>query len=173
MNTIKQLNAKIDALGKRLATAENDIQALGLECLEHLNAHGDTMPLNRLFGVLRRTQHQAFMEWALAFGKVNKNTNKLTLETQAFSFAKDKTTDIEGATAKPWFMFADEKAEAVKKAFDFQVAVMQLIKKAAAAGIDHSKLVQVAALADIKADKVPATVLTGEAAKDAVEPAAV
>ena len=164
MTTIKQLNAKIDALGKRLATAENDIQGLGLECLEHLNAHGDTMPLNRLFGVLRRTQHQAFMEWALAFGKVNKNANKLTVGEQAFAFAKDKTTDMEGAKAKPWFMFADDKAEATKKAFDFQVAVMQLIKKAAAAGIDHSKLVQVAALADIKADKVPATVITGEAA---------
>jgi hypothetical protein len=33
-----------------------------------------------------------------------------------------------------------------------------LLKKAAANGIDHTKLVAVAALADIPAEKVPATV---------------
>ena len=166
--TIKQLNSKIDALGKRLATAESDIQELGLVCLQHLEDHGDTMPLNRLVNVLRRGQHQAFVEWSLAFGKVVKNTTKDTMAAQPLSYAKAKTTDIEGAIAKPWFEFADDKAEATKKAFDFQQAVMALLKKAAAAGIDHAKLVSVAALADIKPEKVPATVLTGEAAKAAV-----
>ena len=65
-------------------------------------------------------------------------------------------------------MFADSKEDAVKKAFDFQAAVMQLLKKAAANGTDHAKLVAMAALADIKPEKVPATVTTGEAAVAAV-----
>lgn len=161
--TMKQLNSKIDALGKRLADAESDIQELGLVCLTHLEEHGDTMPLNRLINVLRRGQHQAFLEWSLAFGRVVKNTTKDTMAAQPVVYAKAKKTDIEGATAKPWFEFADSKADATKKAFDFQAAVMALLKKAAAAGIDHAKLVSVAALADIKPEKVPATVLTAEA----------
>lgn len=156
--TVKQLNAKIDALGKVNAKVEATIQELGVACLQHLDAHNDTMPLNRLFGVLRRTQHQAFMEWALAFGKVRKQTDLAKVETQAFAFDKSKETDITGAEERPWFMFGDDKAEAVKKAFDFQAAVRSLIRKAAAAGYDHRKLVDVAAIAGIPADKVPASV---------------
>lgn len=157
---IKDLNRKIDALGKALAKGEADIQALGLVCLMHLDAHGDTMPLNRLINVLRRGQHEAFMQWVLAFGKCAKNTDKATMDTQPVVYAKVRVTDIEGATEKPWFEFADSKADAVKKAFDLQQAVASLIKKAAAAGVDHAKLVAIAALADIKPEKVPATVVS-------------
>jgi hypothetical protein len=155
----RALNAKIDSLGKRLATAEADIQSIGLACLEHLDKHGDTMPLNRLINVLRRGQHAAFMEWCLAFGKVAKNMDKVTKEQQPVLHAKNRTTDIEGATAKPWFEFADSKADAIKKAFDLQGAVMALIKKAAAAGTDHELLVAIGALANIKPEKVPASVM--------------
>ena len=157
---VKTLNKKIDALGKRNQSVEADIQTLGLACMAHTEAHGDIMPMVRLMNVLRRTQHQAFMEWAMAFGKYQKNIDKATRETQPVAFDKARTTDIEGATAKPWFMFADSKLDAEKKAFDFQAAVMSLLKKAAASGVDHEKLLQVAAVADIKPEKVPATVTT-------------
>jgi hypothetical protein len=156
---IKDLNRKIDALGKALAKGESDIQALGLVCLSHLDEHGDTMPLNRLINVLRRGQHGAFMQWVLAFGKCAKNSDKATMDAQPVVYAKARVTDIDGATEKPWFEFADSKADAVKKAFDLQQAVASLIKKAAAAGVDHAKLVAIAALADIKPEKVPATVV--------------
>ncbi len=159
---IKTLTRKIDALGKRNASVEADIQELGLACMAHTEAHGDIMPMVRLMNVLRRTQHQAFMEWALSFGKYQKNLDKATRESQPVAYDKARTTDIEAATAKPWFMFADDKAKAQAKAFDFQAAVMQLLKKAAANGIDHAKLVSVAAIADIKPEKVPATVMTAE-----------
>jgi hypothetical protein len=155
---VKQLNRKIDALGKRNASVEADIQELGLACMEHCEKHGDTMPMNRLMNVLRRTQHQAFMEWALAFGKFQKNHDKATKDSQPVSYDKARTTDLEGAIAKPWFMFADDKATAEKKAFDFQAAVMSLLKKAAANGTDHEQLVKVAAIAGIAPEKVPATV---------------
>lgn len=158
MNT-KELNARIDNLGKRLANAEADIQTLGLVCLQHLEEHGDTMPLNRLINVLRRGQHEAFMQWCMAFGKCVKNMDKVTKEAQPVLYAKGRTTDIEGATAKPWFEFADSKENAIKKAFDLQGAVMALIKKAAAAGTDHELLVNIAALANIKPEKVPASVM--------------
>lgn len=157
--TVKQLTSKIDALGKLNAKVEATIQELGIACLLQVEEHNNTDPLNRLWGVLRRTQHQAFMEWALAFGKVRKQPDVTKAETQAFAFDKTKTTDIEAAEAKPWFMFGDDKVDAVKKAFDFQQAVKSLLKKAAAAGYDHRKLVEVAAIAGIPADKVPASVV--------------
>lgn len=156
----KELNRKIDALGKRNASVEADIQALGMACLEHTEKHGDTMPMNRLYNVLRRTQHQAFAEWALSFGKFQKNTDKATKDSQPLAYDKSRTTDLVAASEKPWFMFADEKSKATAKAFDFQAAMMALLKKAAANGIDHDKLVKVAAFADIAPEKVPATVTT-------------
>ena len=160
---VKQLNRKIDALGKKNASVEAEIQELGIVCLQHCEQHGDTMPMNRLMNVLRRTQHQAFMEWALSFGKFQKNMDKATKESQPVSYDKSRKTDVEGAVAKPWFMFADDKAKAQAKAFDFQAAVMQLLKKAAANGTDHDLLVKVGALADIKPEKVPATITAPEA----------
>lgn len=165
---IKELNKAIDALGRKNQSVEAEIQTLGLACMAHTEQHGDTMPMNRLMNVLRRTQHQAFMEWALAFGKFAKNNDKATKASQPVVYDKTKTTDIEGATTKAWFMFADDKAAAIAKAFDFQAAMMALLKKAASNGVDHAKLVAVAALADIAPEKVPATVTTGEAAAKAV-----
>ena len=158
MSNIKELNKKIDALGVRNAKIEEDIQDLGLECLAHLEEHGDTMPLNRLINVLRRGQHKAFMMWALAFAKVARNTDKVTMATQPVVYAKDRKTDIEGATAKPWFEFADDKEEAIAKAFDLQGATMALLRRAAASGAKHETLVALAAVVGIKPEKVPATV---------------
>jgi hypothetical protein len=155
---LKVLNKKIAALKVANLKVESEIQALGLVCLEHIENHGDVTPLNNMFHALRKTQFQAFAEWAFSFGKVSKNTNKATMEALPLAYDKAKKTDLEGAIAKPWFDFADDKAKATAKAFDFQTAMMQLLKKAAANGIDHDKLVKVAALADIKPEKVPATI---------------
>jgi hypothetical protein len=170
---LKVLNKKIAALKKSNAKVRDDIQALGLVCLQHIEQHGDVTPLNNLYDALIKTQHQAFAEWAFSFGKVSKNTNAKTKEAMPLAYDKSKKTDIKAATAKPWFDFADDKAKATAKAFDFQAAVMSLIKKAAAAGHSHDDLVKVAAVAGIKPEKVPATVTTGEAAEAAVGPALV
>jgi hypothetical protein len=164
---IKELNKKIKLLATANAKVEATIQELGLACLEHL-AHGNNGPIVSLLGALRRTQYRAFTEWALAFGMCSKNTDKKTKEAMPLVYDKSKKTDIEGATAKPWFMFAEDKAAAVAKAFDFQAAVMSLLKKAASAGHDHTQLVQVAAIAGIKPEKVPATVMNAEQAAASV-----
>ena len=155
---IKELNKRIDTLGKANLKVEGEIQALGLVCLAHAEAHGDTMPMNRLVNVLRRTQFQAFTEWTLAFGKFKRNTDAATKVAMPLAYDKNRNTDIEGATEKEWFMFADAKAEAIAKAFDLQQAMMALLKKAAANGADHKKLVALAGVVGIAAEKVPATV---------------
>jgi hypothetical protein len=49
-------------------------------------------------------------------------------------------------------MFADAKAEAIAKAFDLQAAMMALLKKAAANGADHVKLVALACVVGIAAE---------------------
>jgi hypothetical protein len=165
---LKVLNKKIAALKKANGKVRDDIQALGLVCLQHIEQHGDVTPLNNLYDALIKTQHQAFAEWAFSFGKVSKNTNKKTMEAMPLAYDKSKKTDIEAAVTKPWFDFADDKAKATAKAFDFQQAVMSLLKKAAAAGHDHTQLVQVAAIAGIKPEKVPATVMNAEQAAASV-----
>jgi hypothetical protein len=165
---LKQLNRAIDALGKKNANVESEIQALGLACLAHCEQHGDTMPMNRLVNVLRRGQYQAFIEWAMSFGRFIKNTDKATKDSQPLAYAKGKTTDMQAATDKPWFEFADSKATATAKAFDFQAATMALLKKAASNGVDHDTLIKVATLAGIAPEKVPATVTKPS---EAAEPA--
>lgn len=161
--TVKQLMGRIKTLGAANAKVEQTIQELGIQCLTQVDQHGNTDPLNALWAVLRKTQHRAFMEWCLAFGKVKKQTDLSKLETQAFQFDKAKETDLVGAAEKEWHMFGDDAATAVKKAFDFQAAVKALVRKAAAAGIDHRKLVEVAAIAGIPPEKVPATVVPVQA----------
>ncbi len=153
----KKLNAAIDALGKRNAKIEADIQALGLACLGKIAEHGDVMPINRLLGVLRRGQHKAFTEWALAYGALSKNKDKTTLDKLPLVYDKARKTDIEAATATPWTEFAESKADAVAKAFDLQAAVMALLKRAAKQGVDHDKLVNIAKVVDIAEGLVPAT----------------
>jgi hypothetical protein len=169
---LKVLNKRIKTLKANNAKVRDEIQALGLACLMHVEQHGDVTPLNNLYDALIKTQHQAFAEWAFSFGKVSKNLNAKTKEALPLAYDKSKTTDIEAATAKPWFDFADDKAKATAKAFDFQQAVMSLLKKAAAAGHDHTQLVQVAAIAGIKPEKVPATVMTAEQVAEQVGEAA-
>lgn len=155
MLTVKQLNARIDAMGKMNLKVESTIQELGLACMAHADVHGDVTVMNRLIDNLRRPQIKAFVEWCLAFGKFKKG---LDTTKGVLAYDKARITDIEAATAKPWFEFADEKAEAVAKAFDLQAAVKALLKKAAANGADHAKLVALASVVDIKPEAVPATV---------------
>jgi hypothetical protein len=159
---IGQLNKRITVLAMRNARVEAEIQTLGIACLGHLAA-GNNGPMCKLVLALRRGQHQAFMEWALAFGACVKNADPMLKATKPVVYAKNRITDIEGATAKPWFEFADSKEDAIKKAFDLQGAVMALLKKAAAAGTDHELLVGIATLAGIGAKDVPASVVPAKA----------
>lgn len=169
---LKELNKRIGALGKRVASVTAEIQTLGLAALQHgaseaAGGHGDVMPLNRLVGVLSRSQTQAFIEWSLAFGMVKKNEDKATKETVLLAYDKSRNLDLEGAEAKCWDEFAPAKAESAKAAFDLQKAVQVLLKKAAEAGQPQSILDALAVAAGVDATKVPRSVkevVEGEAA---------
>lgn len=157
---LKELNKRINALASRNDSIYNEIQALGLACLQHgaSEAHGgfgDVMPLNRLFNVLKRSQAKPFTEWALAFGMVKRNTDKQTKVAMPFTYDRSRSLDIEGATAKTWDEFAPEKSESVAKAFDLQAAVMVVLKRAAAAGQPESVITALANAAGIDAAKIP------------------
>lgn len=160
---LKELNKRIGALSKRNAAVTAEIQTLGLACLQHgaseaNGGFGDVMPLNRLVQALSRSQTQAFVEWALAFGMVKRNGDKKTKEVMPLSFDKERTLDIEAATAKTWDEFALEKSASIAKAFDLQAAVMSVLKKAAAAGQPESILLALASAAGIDKAKVPHSV---------------
>lgn len=151
---VKKLNAAIDGLKRRNLTVQADIQALGLACIEHLS-HGNRDPLNRLAGALTRPQTKPFTEWVLAFGQAKRNVDKSTKATMPFLYDKERTTDLAGATAKPWFDFAPEKTEAVADAFDFQAATMAFLKRAAGQGVPHAQLAAVAAAVGIPESMLP------------------
>lgn len=151
---VKKLNAAIDGLKKRNHTVQADIQALGLACIEHMS-HGNRDPLNRLVGALTRPQVKPFTEWVLAFAQAKRNVDKSTKATMPFLYDKDRTTDLAGATAKPWFDFAPEKEVAVAEAFDFQAATLAFLKRAAGHGATHVQLAAVAAAAGIPESLLP------------------
>lgn len=170
----KELIRKINAFGKKNETVKAEIQTLGLACLQHgasaeAGGHGDVMPLNRLIGKLQRSQVKAFVEWALAYGMVKRNTDKATQDAQPLCYDKSRTLDLQGATDKVWDDFAPEKAESVAKAFDLQAAVMRVLKQAAEAGKPQSVIEALAKAAGCDLSKVPRS--KEEVLKDA-QPAA-
>jgi hypothetical protein len=127
---VKALNKRIDEFKTRNTKIAQDLHDLGMLCLEHLAAHNDTMPLNRLVLALVRGQHQPFGSWCMAFGAVVRTTDKKKAETQPLSFAKDKVTDLINAAEKPWYEFADDAVTGMNKAFDLQIEFRKLIKRA-------------------------------------------
>lgn len=134
----KTLLSKIAALGKRNGAIKAEIQALGIACLTHIDAHGDVMPLNRLVLALQRSQTRPFVEWALAFGKVQRNMAADSKATMPLRFDGSRTTDLDGAADKTWDEFAPTKAESVARAFDLQAAVLKVLKEAAKSGQPQS-----------------------------------
>lgn len=139
----KELLKRISVLAKRNTAVTAEIQTLGLACLQHgaseaQGGFGDVMPLNRLVLALSRSQTRAFVEWALAFGMVQRNMAADSKAVMPLRFDGSRTLDIAGATEKTWDEFAPAKAESIAKAFDLQAAVMKVLKQAAEAGKPQS-----------------------------------
>jgi hypothetical protein len=152
---INEINKRIKALTTRSKAFVAEVQEVGLACLMQVEEHGNTTPLNDLVGALSRSQVQAFVEWALAYGKVKRNSQDKMKAGVYFAYDKGRTTDIEAAKAKVWDEFAPERDESAKRAFDLQAATLALLKKAAAAGSSQSIINAIAAAAGLDAAKVP------------------
>ena len=123
----------IGSIANRGKKLDADIQLAGLSVLSHIDQHGDITLANRLFDALPKgARRLALAEWYLAFGKLIPTTDKALIQAgQHFSYSKEKTTDMVGAEAMPWF---DMKKEAsVAEAFDVQAEFQRLLSKIARA----------------------------------------
>lgn len=132
---INKAIASIAARGKKL---DADIQTAGLSILNHVQEHGDSTLADKLVLALPKGSRKlALTEWLLAFGKLRilSKTNPDDAARIAggaiFAYDKTKSTDLESASAKPWFDFKPEPD--VLTAFDAQSAVQAVLTKLAKA----------------------------------------
>ena len=125
--------AQVEATIKRIETngkkLDADVQAAGLGCLAHIEAHGDVRLFNRLYLAMPKgSRKSALTQWGLAFGRIAANTDADSKKEQPFVYAKDKTTNLADATMNPWYDFApDRKPDEV---FDVRKALAALLARA-------------------------------------------
>lgn len=121
------INAAITSIAKRGKMLERDIHILAVSCMAHCDKHGDiTLAQKLVTGVIEAlpkfAKSHAMIDWFITFGKF-KYDDKL----KTVVFDKTKTTDLEGAIAKPFWEFRADKAYVP---FDYKKAVLQLVARA-------------------------------------------
>lgn len=111
---------------KRGVKWTKDGQALGLEILAHIEAHGDvTLADKMVLGMPKGTKRNALVEWMLAFGKLKLRETSST--SQVFHLDRGRNTDLDGAKKKPWYEFSPEPP--LVTVFDAQAATIAAIDK--------------------------------------------
>ena len=133
-----EINKAILSIASRGKKLDADIQTTGLSILNHVQEHGDSTLADKLVLALPKGSRKlALTEWFLAFGKL-RILDKTNVEDAArikagaiFAYDKTKHTDLESATAKPWYDFKPEPD--VLTAFDAQSAVQAVLTKLAKA----------------------------------------
>lgn len=94
---------------KRSASVDRDIQLTALQCLNHVELHGDVTLFNRLYlGLSKGMKRNALAQWAIAFGKLEINTGE-DKATMPLSFCKGKKTQLQEASETLWSSFKTEK----------------------------------------------------------------
>lgn len=127
-----ELTKAIDSIATRGKKLDADVQLAGLSALNHLDKHGDTAFVNRLYLALAKgARRRALAEWFMAYGKVSPNANNETKKEQPFAYDKSKVTDLEGASIDPWYDFAPEPT--VEAMFDLRKALHQMLNRASKA----------------------------------------
>ena len=136
--TAAEINKAILSIANRGKKLDADIQTAGLSILNHVQEHGDSTLADKLVLALPKGSRKlALTEWLLAFGKLRilKKTNvddAARIQAGAlFAYDKTKSTDIESASAKPWFEFKPEASPLT--AFDAQAAVQGVLRQLAKA----------------------------------------
>ena len=128
MRTAKEISVSIGQIKVSGEKLDQKIQAVGLEILAHVQEHKEASLACKLFQALPKgARKNALVAWFLEFGAISVNTGK-DKETIPLKFRKDGETNLEGASANPWYNFKPEKAPADE--FDFDKALAALIKKA-------------------------------------------
>ena len=139
------LTAAINSIAKRGAILDRDIWAAGVSCLMHIEQHSDTTLLNDLVNALPKgARKQAFVEWALAYGKVrlldrdNEADKDKIAKGQVFRLDRTKETDQVSAMANAWYDFKPEPD--LLTSFDVHKAVAQLVKRVTKASREGAEL---------------------------------
>lgn len=137
-----ELGNAITAWGKRGARWAADGQMLAVSALTRLADHGDIGYCNRLYLAMPKgSKSSAMASWMLTHGALIANTDKGSKADKPFVYSKDKTTDVPGSIADPWFDHKPEPdADAV---FDLQKALMAVLTKAGKAKhVAHGELAE-------------------------------
>ena len=167
-----EINKAILSIASRGKKLDADIQTTGLSILNHVQEHGDSTLADKLVLALPKGSRKlALTEWLLAFGKL-RILEKTNVDDAAriqagalFAYDKTKSTDIESASAKPWFEFKPEASPLT--AFDAQAAVQGVLAKLARAqagglSIENRALAVEAAQKLLAALQAPVVVAEGD-----------
>lgn len=140
------ISTAITSLAARGKRYETDLHIAAVSTLNHAILHGDVTLANKLITALGKSQRvNALRDWFINFGPFSYDaTNK----TMAHVKGSNKT-DLTAAMAMPFWEF---KQEAAYVPFDFQAAILTLVKRAAKAQaigdkVDKATLSALAALA--------------------------
>lgn len=129
--------ASIATRGKKL---DDSIQQTGLSVLAHIEEHGNVELASKLYDALPKgARRLALADWMLAFGKLrplsakNKDDQPALKAGLHFGFDREKQTDLEGAAAKAWHEFKQEKS--VQAAYDVQDKALRMVLDAVKHGV--------------------------------------
>lgn len=170
IKTAKQIEKELTLIKVAGQKLDERIQAAAVDVADHMAQHCDVTLVNKLYQCLGKGHRAAAMtEWILAFMAVVPNTGADKKDVP-FLFSRDKTTDPEGARAKPWYDC--KKDPAPDDVFDFQKAVKQLLAKAGKSsvvmGATKEAMEALAVAGGLSAADVPSTLAY---AKDKAEAA--
>lgn len=125
---VTELNKAIDQLNGDASKLQDRYQAVGFQCLQHLDASGDVGPVNRLLvGMPKGQRRLAMATWMVKYAKLQPNPAKDMVKTMPLAFAKGKENDLEGAAAEKWWDTLQERS--IDTVFDLQVAIKSLLNR--------------------------------------------
>ena len=134
-----QIDLGIKSLSNRGKKFDADVQSIGLSIMAHTDATGDYTKACALYHALPAgTRRSSLVAWFILHSKVQaldpKNPDdKARIEAgSVFKFAKERTTDLEGAAAKMWHEHG-KKDTAPSDVFDARAACNSLIARVKAA----------------------------------------
>lgn len=126
---VKGMDLAIKSIATRAKKLDSDVQIVALSAIDHLDKHGDTTFVNRLYLCMGKgARKSALAQWFMAHGKVSANVGDNKRE-QPFSYDKEKKTNMDAAKATPWYDFAPEPE--VDEMFDITAALHRLVQRAA------------------------------------------
>lgn len=131
--TVKQINAKSEALGKQTKNIQEAIHNHAIVIAQHIAEHGDVTIADTLVEALGKSlRSNALRQWFLDFGGCMWNDKK-----KKFGKKKDFTLDVGAATANPFWEYVPEAAF---KPIDGNALLAAALKKMKAAleDTDHA-----------------------------------